>query len=375
MSRDEYLKKLQQDLDGCENTMVQEVLQAFEEHFAEGLSRGMTEEEIVQELGDVRDVAAQLREMEPASAGAGDAADPEKEPVNSQKPEKGTGPESGSELRNGSEPERGPRPEVSCLIVETLHSGTDVHLSEGSEFSYQIEPVQGITLGSGLFLPSRIFGTKQEPEVACEIFGRECRISVRRGGGKLEISVPASIREVRLQMSSGDAKAAGLKLERLNGRSSSGDLTLDQCEAMESHLKTVSGDVRIRDCRIRKMEMECVSGDITVDSCRGELMLQSVSGDISVKEHTGGAVEGKTKSGDVELSLADPELNADVSSMSGNVGCTVTGCDFTAVLSTKSGTLKNKTSILGRGNGKELQVGMGTAKIRLKSISGNVILS
>ena len=52
MSRKEiYLGMLRRELQGCTEEFQKEIMDTFEEHFAEGEARGLSEEEIIQEPG------------------------------------------------------------------------------------------------------------------------------------------------------------------------------------------------------------------------------------------------------------------------------------------------------------------------------------
>ena len=57
MNRAEYLQQLKIALQGLPNDDLQDILYDYEEHFDIGLSKGKSEEEISQELGDPQDIA------------------------------------------------------------------------------------------------------------------------------------------------------------------------------------------------------------------------------------------------------------------------------------------------------------------------------
>lgn len=57
MNRNDYINKLRINLQGLPNSEIQDILSDYEEHFGIGISKGKSEEEISNELGDPREVA------------------------------------------------------------------------------------------------------------------------------------------------------------------------------------------------------------------------------------------------------------------------------------------------------------------------------
>ena len=73
MTREEYLGKLQEQLEKFGNELQQEIMEDYNQHFAEGEAEGRTDEEIIQELGNIEDMIRELRyteaEMQPDGIG------------------------------------------------------------------------------------------------------------------------------------------------------------------------------------------------------------------------------------------------------------------------------------------------------------------
>ena len=61
MNRMDYINKLKNNLQGLPIEDIQDILSDYEEHFEIGLSKGKSEEEIANELGDPREVAEGYR--------------------------------------------------------------------------------------------------------------------------------------------------------------------------------------------------------------------------------------------------------------------------------------------------------------------------
>lgn len=62
MTKSEYMNALQNKLECFNRELQQEIVEDYEQHFAEGIAAGKTEEEIVAELGSIEDMIQELPE-------------------------------------------------------------------------------------------------------------------------------------------------------------------------------------------------------------------------------------------------------------------------------------------------------------------------
>ena len=119
-----------------------------------------------------------------------------------------------------------------------------------------------------------------------------------------------------------------LSINGVNGpveaQSVSGEIGLEDIEG-PLRLKSVSGDVSCRRY-VGHVEGNAVSGDVVFDAVRiRSLQLHTVSGDVDIR----GALEParehrlRTISGDVQLSLADPDLTVEFRTASGDLECEI----------------------------------------------------
>ena len=67
MKKEEYMGALQSALAGFDEELVQEIVNDYEERFRVGLEKGKTEEQVISELGSIKDLVNELGEMQQAS--------------------------------------------------------------------------------------------------------------------------------------------------------------------------------------------------------------------------------------------------------------------------------------------------------------------
>jgi hypothetical protein len=137
-----------------------------------------------------------------------------------------------------------------------------------------------------------------------------------------DITVPQEV-NIDAETVSGDVSVNGVR-GPLDVQAVSGELTIEDAQG-PLRLKSVSGDVDVKRY-VGHVEGNTVSGDISFDASRiRSLILHTVSGDIEIK----GVLEAarahrfKTISGDVELSLADPDLVVEYRTASGDLECDI----------------------------------------------------
>jgi DUF4097 and DUF4098 domain-containing protein YvlB len=110
----------------------------------------------------------------------------------------------------------------------------------------------------------------------------------------------------------------------VEAQSVSGEIGLEDLEG-PLRLKSVSGDVSLRRY-VGHIEGNTVSGDVVFDAVRvRSLQLHTVSGDVEVRGVLEAAREHRlrTISGDVQLSLADPDLAVEFRTASGDLDCEI----------------------------------------------------
>jgi DUF4097 and DUF4098 domain-containing protein YvlB len=221
-----------------------------------------------------------------------------------------------------------------------------------------------------------------------DVFSDNGRVSVKavhrngsRGGADLDIHVPEGS-DLDITTTSADVETA-----RLTGpqrvKTVSGAIRADFAKDFEG--KTVSGDMRLRgDAKSGgDIHVETISGDIILERASGELDAESTSGDLFLDIREGTMVRMRTTSGDISLrGSLRKEATVFAETVSGDVTLRVkpgAGLDYEAI--TFSGDLgncfgKQSERTNRHGPGKRLlgTTGEGQARLRVKSMSGDIAL-
>jgi DUF4097 and DUF4098 domain-containing protein YvlB len=168
--------------------------------------------------------------------------------------------------------------------------------------------------------------------------------------------------------------------ERL--RSVSGDMRAP-VNGVESELKTVSGNLVLQgNGQPADLHVSTVSGDVMLTHGAGSLDLTTVSGDVSAELRPLASLRMRSTSGDFKLrgQLAR-EARVDMETVSGDVRIDApSDAGFATEISTFSGDINNcfgtKAEEPEHGPGARLNIvrGAGGAKLRVKTLSGDVAL-
>ena len=290
------------------------------------------------------------------------------------------------------------------IMIDSSHCGVSVDLTPGEELHWSFRP------GKDLF-------TSESPALSAGSSGDSAVFSIKpgnsSGNGKLWIQVPSQIEIINFSLSSGNFSARDLTLEEVGGKCTSGDITLDHVNASKGYFECASGSAVFRRCEIPSLQARTSSGDIrasdlsglltastvsgTIDarSLKGGGVLSSTSGDIRVESSRGSLLQAKTLSGDIEAygdykefvltaSSGDIDAGAEESLESAIVQTSAGDIDFdrsrlgenfAADLSTITGDLDNDTDLETlQETSRSLSAGTGSARIYLKTVTGDITL-
>lgn len=342
MTKSEYMSTLREKLQRYNRALETEILEDYEQHFAEGLAEGRTEEEIIAELGNIEDMLQEFSEEDLKQ---------ELEAVESQ----------ASQSNSYEQLYR-------AVVIEGLLADVEVRRSQDSQLRIDYEnrgsKSQKLRYRFYQYEENGVFyaGVKDCKDMPFTFgnlgnrsFSGDINLSVQIPAGIPVIKVHTSsgdldIREIQTQelearCTSGDVQIEGVTCKKLNGKTQSGDMevsgvTMNVCEDTEIELCTTSGDVEIRRLAAARIRMRTSSGDLSVKELEAEQLLihtasgeqelenvtcqraalHSGSGDIDARNMRGKELRAETGSGEVEL-RADMETFA-VRTGSGDINVT-----------------------------------------------------
>jgi DUF4097 and DUF4098 domain-containing protein YvlB len=164
-----------------------------------------------------------------------------------------------------------------------------------------------------------------------------------------DVSATGRLGQVDVKTASGD-----VQLEHVGGfldaKTASGDVRVTEADG-PANLNLVSGDARV-DLARSGLEVRLVSGDLEVGEAHADLSVNSVSGDQQIRSVRAGEIHLRSVSGDLHVGVAPgTRVFIDASSTSGDVGSAL---DVT------------------QAPGETRAEGGGEAKLRLKSVSGDI---
>ena len=396
MTKQEYLNALKERLRSYPLDFQKEICEAFEGHFEEGLSAGESEEEIIDSLGTVDEVMENIRMMHIGKDTYEDRVDELRSNMTSLSSSLRdtilgvtnlVSDSVNSALRNMNETyeayENAGKDGFIDLSAGTAlrirgNSGAlDVFIEPGERLEYHFEPTK--SLFSSVIANLRI--SENEHRISME----------SDGSAHLYIKVPEQIREIDLSLTSGDVEIEGLNTEYLSGKTVSGDWEIEHSSFENLNVSSKSGDIDITDTSSRIMELSTISGDLSIEHTSGNLRASTSSGDIEADNHRGDLVSIETISGDLEANLTaseiellsvsgDIELASDgriaaisANTTSGDIFAEIEDTDYTAQVSSLSGSVTNRTRLpYAKRSKREWIVGDGLATVFLKSVSGDV---
>ncbi|MDD6466720.1 MAG: DUF4097 family beta strand repeat-containing protein [Erysipelotrichaceae bacterium] len=393
MTKEQYIQELKQELSIYPTSFQNDILEAFEEHFNNGLQAGQSEEEIMTTLGSVDEVMQNIREMEGTPV-----------VLASQKRQK-------RETKQKEETHRNRDIDIDIdiegIIRDTLSSvkealedvninfnaydndepeeadtNEEMDLSEchtiridSSACRCDIEIVADSNTHYQFFPKKQLFSSAKSHLVANYQDGiLTLSMKPANSAGKLSLFVSEEVNTINGNAASGDIDITYVNLERLYYSSTSGDITLCKVNASQTDINCVSGDVEINGLT-GNVAIKTTSGDIELENVDLEnLYCKTVSGDIEYK----GIVEDiefLTVSGDIEASMEQPLHDMNIRTTSGDVCLCIDDDDYTIEASTLSGEFYNRAHL----NTEDLSkrhatFGDGASQVTIQTVSGDIMI-
>lgn len=323
MTKQEYMTKLQEKLEKFGKEMQEEILEDYRQHFAEGENEGKSEEEIIEELGNIEDMIRELSEEDLPEGFAQHPLDPGSQAdseVQEQQAE-GSGEKEGTDGKRSFSYSG----YYKAMVLEGRAANINVVRSEDDKIYAEYE-AKGVgnqlnyeyyqNEDDGIFYAGvrRKKGVKDEDNneeklVKVTLFGRTIisygNIGNFTSGGQnisLTVKVPKSIPKLTVKVGSGNISVSGVELESFEGNSGSGNVELldvvadrmkahtgsgniyaEHTEFISGIFEAGSGNVKAEKVKGRDLKCGTGSGNIKVDSAVAEYRLSTGSGNIKAR--------------------------------------------------------------------------------------------
>lgn len=310
MTRTEYLDALKHKLESFNMELQKDIMEDYEQHFAEGLAAGKTEDEIIEELGSIEDMIQELPEE-----------DLKQEIQITENADEKNGTYEGNF--------RGIVIEglVADVIIGKSDDGcihVDYHnaqLQQRYQF-YQYD--ENNVFHAGIKDVGRREGAKK-----IILFGKTIlsydTVNQYSGDIQLSVRIPDGISVLEAGTMSGDMKLYNLESGKASLHTASGDIDLTGFRAEAMRLQTGSGDVEAVNFAVGSLTVGTGSGDMELRGSMEECVIKTGSGDVEMKAENGvSRISVTTGSGDAELDLTGIG-GAEVHATVGSGECTVYG--------------------------------------------------
>ena len=202
---------------------------------------------------------------------------------------------------------------LAQLNVETFHADLDIYIHDEPIIDIILETYEG---GPELMTNcsddiAEIFVQKPLERAALLRWIPPCR---------LQIIVPKDVAASwYIRSISGDISVEKLIMGTLHIQSSSGDIGITGVTANKAFLKASSGDITASNNTLQELQFESSSGDVEFVTIQGDINGKASTGDISVTNQQGERMELQTSSGDIKLKNSVAE-NGQLLTSSGDIG-------------------------------------------------------
>ena len=367
MTKKEYLEALHKELSGYGAEVCEEIMGEFEAHFAEAGEAGLTDEEIIAQLGTIQEVSESIKGMYVEAT-----------------PEKRNDLEVLPNVPEKKSEEAGTNHGLILQEVDTIEVEGELDLElmhgEGDGF-WEFHKRESNFFGS-LFW-KQFWGARNVShsgaDIEVERNGNILHFSLPDGAsGDLKIEVPNYVRVIRVNGRSSDVEVMDLDLDEFIGKVHSGDLKFSNSHFAHADVRTFSGDIEC-DGLFGDIKMQSDAGDIEVENHQGPgLDLISMAGDIEAVT-TCPVVSVKTQAGDVELEMHGPVIDVKLESQAGDIKFESESKDYTANIKTSAGDLSNKSGLANRGKGAGVVggswiIGEGSGVVNISTSAGDIAI-
>lgn len=432
MTREEYLRRLQEQLEKFGNELQQEIMEDYAQHFAEGEAEGRTDEEIIQELGNIEDMIRELRYTEAevqqdrsgglsvqaqggqvsgganadgtaggtgsAAQGSGNTAWGAENAAQADSTEQSDDKAGGKEyksivLKSCVADVFLVKSEDNAIHVDYKNDGSMVDKMKYEFYQYEKDGVfyAGVrknrnyndgTQRSFSFGPTTITfhnnfsaGWRNEDIVlTVRVPERIPEVKVEAGSGDIQMN-GLILPKFKAVTTSGDVNMSGIVLEKLDVTTASGDITQDGVVVDTQNFTTASGDFDMKNVKSCKTNIVTASGDVScVKATFEKLDVKTASGDVNLQVDAG-QYHLVTASGDVNLITGTAPEKVEANTASGDIYFTLAKVEGAEVkVSSRSGdvSVSQKGNDIKVQNGSVYTFGDGACKVSAGTVSGDI---
>lgn len=306
MTKNEYMKMLEIQLGKFSQSTRQEILEDYENHFAEAISQGKSEEEIINELGDIQDMIDEIPDEDLSQENT-----PENSMYDGAEASSAAGEDSSGRRVISDCTDTYRKIVADCKATDVLvRTSADDKLyvqyesynnsakTDNSADFYQYEK-------DGVFYVGMKKNETAARNVTIGFLGFHMDIpNVRTyDSGKMIIDIPAGFKELEIVTGSGDAELSDVTGETLSVRTASGDIDMSRVKYQNINVSATSGDIELKDIAAEIFEIGATSGDAELENISAKILkLSTSSGDVEARNIVAEQTEVRTSSGDSEFS-------------------------------------------------------------------------
>ncbi len=298
MTKNEYIKRLEEALSACDSELRTEILEGYEEHFKNGLLEGKTEEEICTELGDVEEFINEI----PAE-------------YNVLPAKTTTIPSDQSDHDYEHEfPNNYSADGINSVIIESKPSSgssADITITKSNNHTIGID---GPTYEDSGF---KCLVTLENNTCYIRISNdRPIVTSIlhkifKHSEADFHISIPEAIKTVKAGSTCGDMDIQNCNVDDFNITLSCGDFNINNCVAATAAFTSYNGDGDINNCEFTNIKFVTSNGDIDSQNLKSDIASFTTSnGDIDFENVISNDLHARSSKGDVTISGSITKITA-----------------------------------------------------------------
>ncbi len=290
MTKNEYIKKLEEALAACDSELRDEILSGYEEHFKNGLLEGKTEEEICTELGDVDEFISEI----PAEYNV--------LPANTT-----TIPSDQSDHDYEHEfPNNYSTDGINSVIIESKPSSVssaDITITKSNDHTIGIDGPSYEESGFNCLVTFEnnacyIKITNDKPIVTSIL-----EKLFKHYEATFHISIPDTIKNVKASSACGDMDIYNCNVDNFDITLGCGDFDINNCKAATAVFTSSNGDGDINNCEFTNIKFISSNGDINVQNLRSDIAnFITSNGDIDFENIISDDLHARSSNGDVTIS-------------------------------------------------------------------------